>query len=246
MALKTTWSTENPVRKSASTFSDMTDSTADSMSLSVQPSELLKINEAEEQKKIKIDEIGSSIELSLSKDTSPQARLGRQKIALRAAYGEFMCTTLFYTPIFATIVNCTRSGMDPSVTSLCVAFVGGLQAIAVSFAFSSVSGAHFNGAVSFALWLTGKLSNRKAAMYILVQLLASIVGMLLVTLMFTGDLKNEYIACAVTPLENQNLGKVFATEAVLTFTLTYVAFTVAFEVCRSMNCAPTARFRLVE
>lgn len=175
------------------------------------------------------EKLDNVIHEQLMKDKSPEARLGRQKMALRAAYGEFMCSILFYTPIFACVVNCYLNQWNPNDTSLAVAFVGGFQAIAVSFAFSSVSGAHFNSAVSFALWLTGKLSNRKAALYISVQLLASIIGMSLVAAMFIGDLNGAYDACAVYPPNNDHLGKVFATEFILTFILTYVAFTVAFE-----------------
>ena len=61
----------------------------------------------------------------------------------------------------------------------------------------------------------GKLSNRKAVMYIFVQLLASIVGMALVASMFddnleapnvSGGLQAAYVNCTVQPPENPSLG----------------------------------------
>ena len=140
-----------------------------------------------------------------------------------------MCSLLFYTPIFAASVNCNLSGYSSTFTTLIVAFVGGFQAIGVSFAFSSVSGAHFNSAISFALWMTGKLSNRRFIMYVIVQLLASIIGMSLVAGMFIGDLQAAFTSTAVLPPDATRLDKLFGTEFILTFFLTYVAFTVAFE-----------------
>lgn len=140
-----------------------------------------------------------------------------------------MCTMLFFSPIFCCIANSVKSGWNSELTTLAAAFVSGFQAIAISFAFSSVSGAQFNPAISFALWLTGKLSNRRALLYILVQLLASILSMVVVACVFHGNLESVYDSIAVTPKDKTELGRVFATEFFLTFFLTYVAFTVAFE-----------------
>lgn len=163
------------------------------------------------------------------KDRSPEAKAGRRRALVRAAYGEFMATLLFLTPIFCVVANANANGWSSDVTSLMVAFVGGFQAIAVSFAFSSVSGAHFNPNASFALWLTGKLSNRKVVVYIAVQLLASVVGMLIVISIFPDDHGQFIDAVAIVPASDTYLGKIFATEFFTTFFLVYTAFTVAFE-----------------
>jgi glycerol uptake facilitator-like aquaporin len=163
------------------------------------------------------------------RDRTPEAKAGRRRMLIRAAYGEFMCTFLFYGPIFCCIANCYVNKWDADLSSLATAFVAGFQAVGISFAFSSISGAQFNSAISFALWLTGKLSNRRAALYIFVQLFASIMAMVLVTCIFDGDMHNIYTAIAVIPPNTSNLGRIFATEFFTTFFLTYIAFTVAFE-----------------
>jgi glycerol uptake facilitator-like aquaporin len=185
------------------------------------------------QQKIQILE--TAIEERVKKDSSPEAKLGRAKMTIRAVYGEFMCALLFYGPIFGCLMNFAIT--DPTNVDLrgfAVAFVGGFQAIGISFAFSSVSGAHFNSAISFALWLTGKLSNRRMIFYVLAQLSASVVAMAIMTGIFHGDLTNAYLACTVTPT-NRMYGRVFATEFFLTFFLTYIAFTVAFEEAESQK-----------
>lgn len=170
-----------------------------------------------------------------TRDKSPEAKAGRRRMVIRAAYGEFMCTLLFYAPIFFVLANSQVSDWKPELTSLSTAFVAGFQAVGVSFAFSSISGAQFNSAISFALWLTGKLSNRRAVLYIVVQNLASIVAMILVACMFSGNMHDVYNAIAVIPPETSNLGKIFATEFFTTFFLTYIAFTVAFEDAESQK-----------
>jgi glycerol uptake facilitator-like aquaporin len=173
--------------------------------------------------------IEAVIQDKILKDKSPEAKAGRRRVLIRAAYGEFMCSLLFYAPIFCVIANGNISNWTPELITLSSAFVAGLQAVGISFAFSSVSGAQFNSAISFALWLTGKLSNRRVVLYIFVQLLASIMGMVVVACIFHGNLQHIYDDLAVTPADDNVLGKVFATEFFLTFFLTYVAFTVAFE-----------------
>lgn len=168
------------------------------------------------------------VENTVLRDKSPEAKLGRRRRFMRAVYGEFMCTLIFFTILFSVIANGTLSGWSEFDTMYAKALVSGFQATGVIYTFSSVSGAHFNCNISFALWLTGRLSNRRCFVYILVQLLASIVAMAIVTAMFHGDMKSLYDACAVVPSDTQRVGKVFATEFVTTFILTYVAFVVAF------------------
>lgn len=186
--------------------------------------ELALKEDALAKKREKIDEI---ITEKILRDNSPAAKARRRNAMLRAAYGEFMCTLIFLTVIFCAITNAKQSGFDSGITALIAAFVSGLQAIAMCFAFSSVSGAHFNPSVSFALWLTGKLSNRKCVCYIVVQMLASLIaGLITKGIFFDSDIS----ACAVIPSTgDKHLDKVFATEFFLTFILVYVAFTIVFE-----------------
>ena len=163
------------------------------------------------------------------KDNSPQAKRGRMRMAMKAIVGEFFCCLMFYTPVFGCIVNLNYQG-GSSLSTEALAFVQGLQAIAVCFAFSGISGAHFNSAVSFALWLTGKLSNRKVILYILVQMLASILSMGIVCSMFKYDNVEMARVCTVTPASGgDNLNFVFASEFFMTFILVFTAFTVVFE-----------------
>lgn len=215
-------------------FKQETISTLDKDNDVITDTNLLSIQDVQAKKKAeRLARIEHLIDEKISKDTSPEAKKGRRKMMLRAAYGEFMCSLLFYTPIFGTIMNTQK--WTQSVQSLAIALVSGFQAIAVSFAFSSVSGAHFNSAVSFALWSTGKLSNRKAIAYVFVQLIASIFAVYICLMMFDGDSHTLATYVTVQEKENADKWKVFGTEFFLTFFLVYVAFTVAFEEAESQK-----------
>ena len=110
------------------------------------------------------NKLDSVIENRILRDKSPEAKAGRRRALIRAVYGEklyppnsyyisasvldffvnvgeFMCTLMFYTPIFCVIGNAHQSDWSSETTTLAAAFVSGFQAISISFAFSSISGA---------------------------------------------------------------------------------------------------------
>lgn len=196
-------------------------------------SNILDVAMKTEEHHVKVlKKIEKSLVDKVMKDRSPEARRRRRVMALRAGFGEFMCTFIFFVPVFGCLANIKThtDGMgNPLLPSTISAFAAGFQAIAVSFAFSSISGAHFNPAISWALWLLGRLSSRRVVIYILAQLLASIIAMAVVASMYHGGNSQLYKACAVAPTSDSYTGEVFATEFFLTFIFTYVAFTVVFE-----------------
>ncbi len=63
------------------------------------------------------------------------------------------------------------------------ATVGALLVVLV-LSFGAVSGAHFNPAVTFAFWLRREIASAKAVAYVLVQLIAAIIGVVVAHLMF--------------------------------------------------------------
>ena len=102
-----------------------------------------------------------------------------------------------------------------------VALAHGLTIAVMASAFMLVSGAHFNPAVTFACWLGKQTPTRDAALYVVVQILAGLVGALLARLVLDGD----DISAGVPDLA----GDVSATsgiliEAVLTMFLVLVVY----------------------
>eukprot|EP01035_Chromulina_nebulosa_P025179 gene25179-32849_t len=148
------------------------------------------------------------------KDKSPEARAYRTKMMLRAVYGEFVGTTIFMTSVFGSIIHLETIGTDPGVELLCVALTAGFSVIAVIMCFSQISGSNLNPAISFALWLTGRLSNRKVVLYVCAQLLASVFSMCIIFLTFSNPTIEMYKLVAVKPADGEDLGRVFFTQVI--------------------------------
>lgn len=163
------------------------------------------------------------------RDESQQAKLWRRKLMFRALWAEFMATCCFLIPIFGGIANGVRGGWDAGTLNGFVCLLAGLCITAVTFAFSDMSGANCNCAISFALWLSGGLSNRKLVTYSVVQILGSIVSTAVVVVMFEGPIDELTTPMTLTPTPGASLYKAFFTEFFCTFLLTYLAFTVVFE-----------------
>lgn len=163
------------------------------------------------------------------RDRSPEARWHRKKMLIRAVYGEFICSFMFYSFVFSFFTNAYLSNWPAEYTSFLGAFVNGFMATALAFAFSSVSGAQVNPAISFALWITGKSSTRRFSCYLFVQFLASILAVLLVECMFEGGQHSISHNLMVLPRNKHDISAFFLSEFCLTFALTFMAFTVAFE-----------------
>ena len=136
---------------------------------------------------------------------------------------------IFMTSVFGSIIHLETIGTDPGVELLCVALTAGFSVIAMVMCFSKISGSNLNPAISFALWLTGRLSNRKFVLYVCAQLLASVASMCIVFLTFSNPTVDMYKLVAVKPGDGEDLGRVFFTQVIGTFMLTYVAFTMGYE-----------------
>ncbi|KAI9220688.1 aquaporin-like protein [Blastocladiella britannica] len=158
-----------------------------------------------------------------------------RKVLMRAVLGEGLCTFLFLFIVCATHVNHIRSHTADSL--VLGAISTGFASIALIYSFADVSGAHFNPAVTFATMVTGKTTPAKGAMYIGVQLFASILSTGFVRALYPKPVAD---ADGTTPLTTLQLlfvdigsdsdpGRAFVMEFILTFILVYVIFATAFD-----------------
>lgn len=63
-----------------------------------------------------------------------------------------------------------------SVGTLGVAFAFGLSVVAMAYAIGSISGCHINPAITLGLFLTGRISGKDTAMYMIFQVIGAIIG----------------------------------------------------------------------
>jgi MIP family channel proteins len=110
---------------------------------------------------------------------------------------------------------------------LSVAFAHGLALAVVVSAFGAVSGAHFNPAVTFGLWIASRIDGVRAVTYVIAQLIGAIVAALLVSTLVPGP----SMAQAALPAPGNGIDQVQATliEAALTMILLTAVFGTAVD-----------------
>jgi glycerol uptake facilitator-like aquaporin len=162
-------------------------------------------------------------------DEVQSTKASRFSAFLRSLYAELLGCWMFFMTIYGFNANSNLKNWDPQFSLFINAIGAGFQVITMIFCFSSLSGAQFNPAITFALWLVGKVSNRKCVFFILLQLLGSILAMASIYVMFPGVDHAMLKACAVIPPSNATGANIFFTELFLTFFLTFVCFALAFE-----------------
>jgi len=134
---------------------------------------------------------------------------------------ELVGTFLFF---FVGAGAATRGG-----TLLEVALAHGLVLLVMVSALGAVSGGHFNPAVTFAIWLTGRMPTTTAALYVVVQLAGGLLAGLLLRAIFPPDvvatthLGTPALGTGVSPF----VGIVI--EAVLTMILLFAVFGTAID-----------------
>lgn len=151
----------------------------------------------------------------------------RQPGAIKAALAEFISTLIF---VFAgqgsgMAYNKLTWNAPSSPTGLVAAAVahgfGLFVAVSVS---ANISGGHVNPAVTFGLFLGGNVSLFRGILYIIAQLLGSVVACLLL-LFSTGGLETSAFALG----SGVSVWNAFVFEIVMTFGLVYTVYATAVD-----------------
>lgn len=114
---------------------------------------------------------------------------------------EFVGTFLFVVSIIGIVYN----------ASALVAIHIGVALAALIYMGGSISGAHYNPAVTFGIWLNKKITSRDAVAYVVSQLLGAVAAFLVMT-------KGLDISLPVVSLFGNTKSLIIA-EALFTFTL---------------------------
>ncbi len=104
---------------------------------------------------------------------------------MRKAAAEFLGTAA----LLVVVVGSGITGESLSQGNLAVALLAnslatGAGLFALIQTFGTISGAHFNPAVSFVEWLWGKLSARELGLYLVAQIMGALTGVLTTHVMF--------------------------------------------------------------
>jgi MIP family channel proteins len=160
----------------------------------------------------------SSVEFVVIEEPEPRG--------LPAYYAELVGTFLLVFFICGFISVASAGGFDLAGLALAHAFI---LAVLI-YALGGTSGAHFNPAVTFALWSIKKISTPNAIVYVICQCIGGILGALVVLLLFkdVGDGVN-YGATAINAriLQGGSVWLALLAEAFGTFLLMYAIMGLA-------------------
>jgi aquaporin TIP len=133
---------------------------------------------------------------------------------------------------------------------IAVALAHGLAIMVLMAAIAKISGGHINPAITFAAAITGKIKISTAALYVAGQLIAAILGALLLKGIIAAPLEHGLGVNALGPtsepvllLEDQvggGAGAGLLLEAVLTFMLVFVVFATVIDPKGLTHLAPVA------
>jgi len=145
-------------------------------------------------------------------------------IDLKAAFAEMIAMMLFV--LFGCGAACGY-GADTPVTRLLVAWAFGMGILVLAYSVTHLSGGHINGAVTLSLVLGGNLPWYQGLVHVIVQLLGSLLGASILTVIFPCelDLTRNLGSNLVNP--DYGVGRALAAEIVATFLLCKVVWEVA-------------------
>jgi MIP family channel proteins len=146
-----------------------------------------------------------------------------------AVIAEGMGTFLF---LFVGIGSVAMSDWTVSVAAdppglIVIALAHGLALAVLVSALGAVSGAHFNPAVTFGVWIAGQIPSRRAVSYVLAQLIGGIAAAWSLRAVFNAEISRGL----GTPQlgEGISVGAGIAIEAVLTVVLLVAVFGTAID-----------------
>ena len=160
--------------------------------------------------------------------------------AWRSALAEFIATLLF---VFLGAGSVVVSGGLPNgelgaARLGVIALAHGLAIALLAYATANISGGHINPAVTFAAWLTKKISAARGLMFVAAQLSGAVVGALLLLATIPDAADTNLGAHALGSDVSVSMGLLM--EIIVTFALVFVIFATAVDPGGMGNLAPLA------
>ena len=129
---------------------------------------------------------------------------------MRAYFSEFLGTTiLLFTIIGSGIMGETLADGNTAIALLGNTIATGAILFVLITVFGPISGAHFNPAVSIAMLISKKITKIDAVIYIILQIIGAVLGVLIAHLMF--ELQIFQISLKLRQGPSQGFSEIVAT-----------------------------------
>ena len=107
----------------------------------------------------------------------------------------------FFVGIGAAGALAAAGSADGASSLIVVALAHGIVLAVLVSALGAVSGAHFNPAVTFAVWVAGQIPWRRGLAYVLAQLIGAIAAGLAVEMVYSSDIVKSATPALATGLD---------------------------------------------
>jgi len=129
---------------------------------------------------------------------------------MRAYFSEFLGTTILLSTIIGSgIMGETLADGNTAIALLGNTIATGAILFVLITVFGSISGAHFNPAVSIAMLISKKITKIDAVIYIILQIIGAVLGVLIAHLMF--ELQIFQISSKLRQGPSQGFSEIVAT-----------------------------------
>ena len=105
---------------------------------------------------------------------------------------------------------------------LAVAFAFGLSVVAMAYAIGGISGCHINPAITFAVWLSERMSTKDAVGYVVGQFIGGLLGAAVIYLLTSTGGFGDTTATGANSFTEGELLQAFIAEVVFTFVFVLV------------------------
>jgi aquaporin Z len=144
---------------------------------------------------------------------------------VRPLAAELIGTLLFvFLGAGSMVINAATGG---SLAGLGIALVHGVGMAIIVSATMNISGGHINPAVTFGIWVAGKIDGKSAGAYVAAQLVGALLGALLVKAILPGGAVHAALGGTPQLSPSVTLMQGIWIEAVLTFFLVSAVFGTA-------------------
>ena len=120
--------------------------------------------------------------------------------------------------IILVLIGCGSAVMNGGATSvaavLTIAMAFGLSVLAMVYTIGSVSGCHINPAITLGVWLSGRMSGKEAAGYMVAQVIGGLIGS---TILYFIASNMGLSATGANQFTTGGLTAAFLTETLFTF-----------------------------
>jgi len=107
--------------------------------------------------------------------------------------------------------------VSTGVGTLGVAMAFGLSVVAMAYAIGGISGCHINPAITLGVFLSGRMKEKEAGMYMLFQVIGAIIGSAILYLLVSTGSHNGPTTTGANSFGDGMMLQAFIAEAVFTF-----------------------------